>query len=345
MRRVLSVEDDPVMREIIAATLDTHGGYKLAFAEDGEQGLNGLRRGIRKFDCVLIDVNLPDMTGIDFVRAARVMPDYTDTPMIVVTQSDEETTITEAFMAGATDFLGKPFQPSELIARLQFALARPKRRTGGKNATGSVRPEHPAQRAHAPSGLSINTPAYRAPDIFMNFMHSLNQKQARKTTFVAIDHSTAAALADRLGRRDPETMLSCVVNALSRVLAESLVICTSITENKVMAAFSGGPERNAQDINKLIVDTIRLSHRHADQWAPGIVVGDPVTPSFFSASDPMRLIERAEESANRRREEMTEQGVLQAVKPLSPRSQPGKGAPASIAPPTAPKPRKTAKTS
>lgn len=308
MRRVLSVEDDPVMQGLIEASLETHGGFKVVFASDGEEGLSCLRRGIRKFDCLLIDVHLPDMTGIEFVRSARVLPDYTETPMIVVTQSDEETTITEAFMAGATDFLGKPFKPSELIARLQVAVNDP---GGGRPTAHGSRPENGYRRSRRPARantMGIMTPAYREPEVFMNYMHSLNQKQARKTSFVAIDHSTATALANRLGRKERESMLSCVVNALSRVLAESLVICTSITENKIMAAFSGGPPRTAQDINRLIIDNIRLSHRHADRWAPGIVVGDPVTPSFFSASDPLRLIERAEDSANRRRDAMSETG-------------------------------------
>ncbi|MEQ9258845.1 MAG: response regulator [Roseovarius sp.] len=308
MRRVLSVEDDPVMQELIAATLETHGGFKVVFASHGEEGLSCLRKGIRKFDCVLIDVNLPDMTGIEFVGSARVLPDYTDTPMIVVTQSDEEATITEAFVAGATDFLGKPFKPSELIARLQVAVAGPGTDQPKARGVPRERSYRRSRRPGAPNTSGITTPAYREPEIFLNYMHSLSQKQARKTTFVAIDHSTATALANRLGRKERDSMLCCVVNALSRVLAESLVICTSITENKIMAAFSGGPSRSAQDINRLIVDNIRLSHRHADRWAPGIVVGDPVTPSFFSASDPLRLIERAEDSANRRRDALAEVG-------------------------------------
>ena len=93
MLRVLSIEDDLIMQDMIAATLETKGGYRVDFADTGAQGLTMLTEGLRKFDCLLIDVNLPDMTGIEFTERARALRGYDETPMIVVTKSDDEATI------------------------------------------------------------------------------------------------------------------------------------------------------------------------------------------------------------------------------------------------------------
>lgn len=290
MIRILSIEDDLIMQDMIAATLEAKGGYRVDFADTGAQGLTMLSEGLRKFDCLLIDVNLPDMTGIGFLENARALRGYDETPMIVVTKSDDETTIVDAFCAGATDFLAKPFIPSELIARLSVAQPQTRQRSHDVPAP---------RRQTLPAVAGVTAPSYRSSDVFLNFLHSLDPGQVRKTTLIAVDHLAAHDMA--AAHRDPENVVAAVVNAMSFVFDGQLVICTSMTEHQVVAALSARPSETPLMLTHQLVERIQVTHRNAGGWTPGIVVGNPITPSMFFADEPLRLLERALLSVERRR--------------------------------------------
>lgn len=281
------------MQDMIAATLETKGGYWVDFADTGAQGLTMLTGGLRKFDCLLIDVNLPDMTGIEFTERARALRGYDETPMIVVTKSDDEATIVDAFCAGATDFLAKPFIPSELIARLN--VAHPQMRTKSANL--------PAPRRQTlPALPGVVGQSYRSSEVFLNFLHSLDPGQVRKTTFLAVDHLAARDMA--ASGAEPEGVLPAIIGALSRVFDRRLVICTSMTDHQVVAALSARPSETPLVLTHRLVEQIQASHRNAGGWTPGLVVGNPITPSMFFADEPLRLLERALHSVERRRRDL-----------------------------------------
>ncbi|MEQ8896926.1 MAG: response regulator [Roseovarius sp.] len=293
MLRVLSIEDDLIMQDMIAATLETKGGYKVEFADNGAQGLSMLTQGLRKFDCLLIDVNLPDMTGIEFTEKARALRGYDETPMIVVTKSDDEATIVDAFCAGATDFLAKPFIPSELIARL--SVAQPQMCTKKASLPAPRRQTLPAL-----PGLSGQ--AYRSGEVFLNFLHSLDPGQVRKTTLLAVDHMAARDMAT--SDSEPDGIIPAIVDALSRIFDKQLVICTSLTDHQVVAALSARPSETPLVLTHRLVEQIQASHRNAGGWTPGVIVGNPITPSMFFADEPLRLLERALLSVERRRRDL-----------------------------------------
>lgn len=290
MLRILSIEDDLIMQDMITATLEAKGGYRVDFADTGAQGLTMLSEGLRKFDCLLIDVNLPDMTGIDFTEKARALRGYDETPMIVVTKSDDEATIVDAFCAGATDFLAKPFLPSELIARLSVAIPQPRPKTT----------DLPAPRPQTlPVVAGISAQAYRSTEVFLNFLHSLDPGQVRKTTLLAVDHLAAGDMA--AARSEPDKVLPAIVNAMTQVFDGRLVICTSMTEHQVVAALSVRPSETPLMMTHQLVERIQVAHQNAGGWTPGIIVGNPITPSMFFADEPLRLLERALLSVERRR--------------------------------------------
>lgn len=279
------------MQDMIAATLEAKGGYRVDFADTGSQGLTMLTEGLRKFDCLLIDVNLPDMTGIEFTEKARALRGYDETPMIVVTKSDDEATIVDAFCAGATDFLAKPFIPSELIARLSVAQSQARPKTADLPAP---------RRQTLPVAVGVTAQAYRSSEVFLNFLHSLDPGQVRKTTLLAVDHLAAHDMA--AARNEPDSVVPALVNAMARVFDGRLVICTSMTEHQVVAALSVRPSETPLMLTHQLVERIQAAHRNAGGWTPGIIVGNPITPSMFFADAPLRLLERALLSVERRRQ-------------------------------------------
>jgi DNA-binding NtrC family response regulator len=116
-RRVLVVEDDDVVRGLLAQILG-EAGYEVVGAPTGEAALAELDR--QSFDAVLLDLNLPGIQGMDVLRVGPTL--QTDTPFIVMTAFGSVDTAVEAMKNGAFDYVSKPFRTDELLLTLQRAL-------------------------------------------------------------------------------------------------------------------------------------------------------------------------------------------------------------------------------
>lgn len=115
--RLLLVEDDPRLRELVARELATVG-YEVVSVEDGGSGLAASIDGA--FDLVILDLNLPDMDGIEVAERLRDGGD--DVPILMLTARADITSRVEGLYAGASDYLTKPFDVQELIARVHVRL-------------------------------------------------------------------------------------------------------------------------------------------------------------------------------------------------------------------------------
>ncbi|HTX72138.1 MAG TPA: response regulator [Rectinemataceae bacterium] len=109
----LIVDDSATMRKIVTVALGG-AGHSYAEAENGKIALEKARG--TKFDCVILDVNMPEMNGIEFLKARAADPGIAKLPVIVLTTQDEEALKNEALSLGAKAFLVKPFQKETLLA-------------------------------------------------------------------------------------------------------------------------------------------------------------------------------------------------------------------------------------
>ena len=116
--RILLVEDEPDVAQFIAKGL-THEGYALDVAPDGRAGQDCLRRNA--YDLVILDVNLPYVSGFELCRQARAA--QPEVPILLLTALDSLTDKETGFGAGADDYLAKPFAFRELLLRAR-ALTR-----------------------------------------------------------------------------------------------------------------------------------------------------------------------------------------------------------------------------
>jgi two-component system chemotaxis response regulator CheY len=94
-------------------------GYEISEAGDGLEALNRLEE-IGTPDIVLIDWNMPNMNGLDLVRAIRANPAYSDLPLMMVTTETEMERMAMAFMAGVNEYVMKPFDKATILDKLQL---------------------------------------------------------------------------------------------------------------------------------------------------------------------------------------------------------------------------------
>jgi two-component system KDP operon response regulator KdpE len=132
--RILVVDDDPQIRRVMRVTL-TGQGYEVDDAKNGETALDKLRD--ERFDLVLLDMNMPGVGGLETCRAIRAQSEIA---IVMLTVRDGESDKVEALDAGADDYVTKPYNASELLARIRAALRRTPWTHGpvGRRALGPV---------------------------------------------------------------------------------------------------------------------------------------------------------------------------------------------------------------
>jgi len=131
--RVLLVEDDPTTAKSIELML-SHASLNVYTTEYGEEGIDLAK--LYDYDLILLDINLPDMTGHEVLRQLRLA--RVDTPILILSGEDDTESKLRGFGFGADDYLTKPFLREELIARIHAIIRRSKGHAQSIIKTGAV---------------------------------------------------------------------------------------------------------------------------------------------------------------------------------------------------------------
>jgi two-component system chemotaxis response regulator CheY len=119
MKKILIVDDSPTIRKLIGYILKKQE-YIISEAEDGIDAMEKL--GSLEADLVIVDLNMPNMDGIQFVKSLRSNYYHMDTPIIMLTTTKDEDLKRDALQAGVNLFLNKPVQPNFLIYKVESLL-------------------------------------------------------------------------------------------------------------------------------------------------------------------------------------------------------------------------------
>ncbi|MDX1453166.1 MAG: response regulator [Oleiphilaceae bacterium] len=119
MATILAVDDSVSIRQMVSLTLSS-AGYEVVEAYDG---IDALRKAAEHhIDLVLSDVNMPNMDGIQLVKALREKEDYQYVPILMLTTESGKDMKMAGKQAGATGWLVKPFNPEKLLATIRRVL-------------------------------------------------------------------------------------------------------------------------------------------------------------------------------------------------------------------------------
>ncbi len=151
---ILIIDDEPDLRELVRYNLQKHG-YAVLEADNGRVGLN---MALEKNPAlVLLDIMLPELSGLDVCREIRRNPKLDATPIIMLTAMGEDSDVVLGLELGANDYIPKPFSPNVLLARIRAAL---RNKTDTQAALPSM--QSPDRETVSVFGIDIDPVRHRA---------------------------------------------------------------------------------------------------------------------------------------------------------------------------------------
>ncbi len=120
--KALVVDDSAVMRKVLIGALSRANITDVDQAADGAEAVQKVQEA--DYDIILMDWNMPNMLGIDALKAIRAMGKTM--PIIMVTTEAEKSRVLEALKAGATNYVIKPFEPNTIVGKIQEVLSKAK---------------------------------------------------------------------------------------------------------------------------------------------------------------------------------------------------------------------------
>jgi len=187
MRKVLVVDDEPVLVETIAYNLE-QAGYEVMTAADGASALEVARR--EQPDLVILDIMLPQIDGLEVCRLLRREDSTATTPIMMLTAKGEEIDKVVGLEVGADDYVTKPFGRRELLARVKALMRRAEYPSQGEERPTQATTEEPprANRELVAGPLRIDLAGRRV--ICRGQDHELQPKQFELLTYLVRNRGT-----------------------------------------------------------------------------------------------------------------------------------------------------------
>lgn len=275
--RILAVDDDPFILELIPIISAKAGFSDVTPAASGEQALELLRDPGMFFDCLLLDICMPGMDGVELCRRARRIPRYRRTPIVMLTAMRDLTNMGDAYRAGASDYATKPFDIEELGKRLRLAqeAIREQREKGSVSNYGFELPND--LRSDGAKGLVDHT-------ILSNYLTQLPRKEMTDIQVFAIRIDGLEVIHTRSSPQQFIFLLQDVAAAAvdcfgadRTVMAYAQNATLLIATNSVVSQLSIDIENNIE----------RLLRSDASEYVKdleiGVSVGGPVQPQASKA--------------------------------------------------------------
>jgi len=120
MKNILVVDDSPTMRRMVIASLRALENVKFDEAVNGLEALE--RLSLSTVDLMVLDLNMPDMHGMEVLKFVRNHKRYAKLPVVILTTRGDEESREKALEAGASFYMTKPFQPTELVSNVRQFL-------------------------------------------------------------------------------------------------------------------------------------------------------------------------------------------------------------------------------
>lgn len=313
--KVLAVDDDPIILEMIEATFRRSRSPKvrLTVLSSGPAALKLLADPNQHFDCILLDIQMPQMDGITLCSHIRALKSYRDTPVVMLTQRTETASIERAFMAGATDYVTKPFDPKVLRARLRVAermmeSAALAPRLSLSKLHGKGRPGQHDFALEDPLHIE-DVQQLVLPFPLGNYLSQLARNDLGDCQVFAATIEDAERLYTQGSTREFAVAVAATVAAIAKIVDHPQLLMAHNGNGTLLCVASGVQLPNCPEIEGVIqeeIDTSKLYHDNGVRMDLSLSVGSPVHPNASQSQRVRRTFSRAIQRVVRRQKVLSD---------------------------------------
>ncbi|GAB1361158.1 hypothetical protein MASR1M32_03940 [Rhodobacter sp.] len=301
--RILAVDDDPVFLMVLQQILTSIGYEDLTFASSGSEAIELLRDPRRRFDCLLLDIEMPGMNGIELCRRVRTMPSHQNLPIVMITAMKSIEFVEPAFRAGANDYVHKPIDKLEMETRLRMMadLVEERRRRVSAESRLSTDFGLPVLNISFDEPFRI-TEAGSVIDwlALENYALTLGRLRLSSRSVIALRVTNAQAIyasTDAIGYVDTMANVASVIDG---VLRSGNRLIAFAGQGEFVAMISHRPDLDPQmlqDEIEIEMQRYALMHQALEIPLPRVQVGEPKRAGLFVRTSVKQLFHEARQSA------------------------------------------------
>lgn len=213
---ILVVDDEPSIVQLLQLALQAMGFKNVETANSAINALEKIEKSEAPVDCFLVDIQMPEMDGMELCKALREMPSYRRTPILMLTAMSDRDYIEQSFTAGANDYIMKPFEIDDLVSRVKSAAHL---HSQIASSDGVLQDDTGATNLPFENSLSFHgVPGYLEQPTFKNYIDRMERSQFRYGGVVAVKVSGADKIHKNAPVKDFLGVLTSVSDAISAAL-------------------------------------------------------------------------------------------------------------------------------
>ena len=308
--KILAVDDDSYILELIPLVAEQAGFPDVKTAASGDAALGMLECGDIVFDCLLVDINMPGMDGIELCARARELEAYRSAPIIMLTAMSERVYMERAFKAGATDYATKPFDVNEMEARLRVARELiVARRAACVARLSSDISTHPSIKAHA---FDISDAIFidGVKDLIgfesaKNYLRQSTRAGLAASQVMAVKIDGVKYIYDRARTEEFIYALSEVALAVIELVRRYGGLISYAGSGLFLVISSSSVQLDSRELESEVQTLLDEKNSEYDDGTPMVLevsIGNPIQPSFGDFRGVSRTLERAIARAESRSE-------------------------------------------
>ena len=273
--KILSVDDDPDILSLLAIALRSQGFDNLTFAASARAAIAEIEKAQSPFDCFLLDIQMPEIDGVELCQQIRELRGYEETPIIMLTAKTDGDSTDSSFASGATDYITKPLEVSELSERILNAERQTQMFDGSsKNFEDGPQSRMPGVDLLAPLRL-LNVRGLVSELSLHNYLSQLVRINDFEVSAVCVRLVNASELSRKFTSSEFYILLAAIADGiLNKIENDTRMLCYMAVGDFVLMM----RDRKEIDTAKLerTVETILGEHLRTDIQDAVCVVGDPV---------------------------------------------------------------------
>ncbi|WP_157968874.1 PleD family two-component system response regulator [Tropicimonas sp. IMCC34011] len=306
--RILAVDDDQMLLDLLVPSMAHMGYTDVDTALSAREAFDLIMNASQPYECILLDIQMPETDGIELCSMIRMLDDYKTTPIVMLTAMTDRAYIDKAFAAGAVDYITKPFDGLEVGTRLRIAQRMVEDRkavTDKVFALNTLKTKvNEAYRFKRETAISIeDVPGVVDHLVLENYVLQLSRGQSFLSTAIGFRIVEFDRLFGSLSAPDLYYTLADVAEAISEQFRNSSFLMAYMGSGMYALVTSRGdpaigPE--LQDAVQGAVDAMELSTEDGIPCEITVATGLPQTNSIFFGSSAMAMVHAALDDVRQR---------------------------------------------